>query len=330
MKWKIGNVKISNQTVLAPMAGINDFAFRKIIKSMGCGLIVNEMVSSASIVHHNKKANEMMYMDEIERPISQQIYGSDPELLKNASQYINETMQPDIISINMGCPVPKVAIKDHAGSALLKNTKLIRQIVEEVVNSVDIPITVKIRSGWDFNNINALEVAKIIEDAGASAITIHPRSRNQMYSGSADWNIIKKVKTEVDIPVIGNGDIFTCYDAKQMLNETNCNAIMIGRGVLGNPWLIKECIDYIDKNIQPTVVPVDEIFDMLKYHVELFLENKNKNYSIKKMKKHAAYYVKGLPGSTKIKEKIFKSNSKNELFNIINEYQEALNNNNHI
>lgn len=324
MKWKIGDVKISNQTVLAPMSGINDFAFRKIIKSMGCGLIVNEMVSSASIVHHNKKANEMMCMDDFERPISQQVYGSDPHLLKNASQYINETMQPDLISINMGCPVPKVAIKDKAGSGLLKNTNLIRQIVEEVVSSVDIPITVKMRSGWDFDHINALEVAKIVEDAGASAVTIHPRSRNQMYSGSADWNIIKKVKSELDIPVIGNGDIFTCYDAKRMLDETNCDAIMIGRGVLGNPWLIRECINYIDKGIQPTEVPVDEKFDILKYHVELFMENRDENYSIKKMKKHAAYYVKGLPGSTKIKEKIFKSNSKDELFNIIDEYQETL------
>lgn len=328
MKWKIGNVKISNQTVLAPMSGINDFAFRKIIKSMGCGLIVNEMVSSASIVHHNKKANEMMYMDEIERPISQQVYGSDPQLLKNAAQYINETMQSDIISINMGCPVSKVAIKDNAGSGLLKNTNLIRQIVEEVVGSVDIPITVKMRSGWDFDHINALEVAKIVEDAGASAVTIHPRSRNQMYSGSADWNIIKEVKNELNIPVIGNGDIFTCYDAKQMLNETNCDAIMIGRGVLGNPWLIRQCIDYIDKGIKPSLIPVDERFETLKYHVELYLENKNKNYSIKNMKKHAAYYVKGLPGSTKIKEKIFKSNSKEELFNIIDEYQKSLNSNN--
>ena len=238
--WKIGNVEIKNQIVLAPMAGICNSSFRRIAKEMGAGLIYAEMVSDKAIFYNNKKTIDMLQMTEEERPISQQIFGSDKESFVEAAKFIYENMHPDIIDINMGCPVPKVAVRAQAGAALLKDPEKIRDIVKAVVASVPIPVTVKIRSGWDSNNINAVEVAKICEEAGASAICIHARTRSQGYSGHADWNVIKQVKESVSIPVIGNGDITDVYSAKKMLDETGCDAIMIGRALLGNPWLIKE------------------------------------------------------------------------------------------
>ncbi|MEG2311252.1 MAG: tRNA-dihydrouridine synthase, partial [Bacilli bacterium] len=215
--WQIGNVKIANKVVLAPMAGICNCAFRTIIKQMGCGLIVSEMVSDKAISYGSKKTIDMLYMTDYERPISQQIFGSDEKTFVQAATFIYETMKPDIIDINMGCPVPKVALRAQAGSALLKNPEKVKKIVAAVVAAVPIPITVKIRSGWDKESINAVQIAKICEEAGAKAITIHPRTRAQGYQGNADWQIIKKVKQNVTIPVIGNGDIKTCYDAQRML-----------------------------------------------------------------------------------------------------------------
>ena len=218
--WKIKDVEIKNQIVLAPMAGICNSSFRKIIKEMGCGLIYAEMVSDKAIFYNNKKTIDMLYMEESERPIAQQIFGSDKESFVKAAKYIEEHMKPDIIDINMGCPVPKVALKAQAGAALLKNPEKIKEIVKAVVDAIDIPVTVKIRSGWDMNHINAVEVAKICEEAGASAICIHGRTRSQGYSGKVDLNIIKQVKEAVNIPVIGNGDIKTIKDAERMLKET--------------------------------------------------------------------------------------------------------------
>ena len=226
MKWKIGNVEIENQIVLAPMAGICDSAYRRIVKSMGCGLIETEMVSTRAVMHLNRKTREMLQMTDYERPIAQQIFGSDSESFKIAAEYIYKNMSPEIIDINMGCPVTKVAVKSGAGSALLKSPDKVEDIIKSVVDTVPIPVTAKIRSGWDENN--ALEIAKIIEDAGASAITVHPRTRHQRYDIPADWSIIKDIKEELSIPVIGNGDIRTCYDAKAMLDFTGCDAVMIG------------------------------------------------------------------------------------------------------
>lgn len=216
---KIGNIEINSKVVLAPMAGISNSAFRRICKSMGAGLVYAEMVSDKAIYYNNKKTIDMLYTTNEERPIAQQIFGSDITSFVAAAKYIEETMHPDIIDINMGCPVPKVALKAQAGSALLKNPEKIKEIVKAVVNSVSCPVTVKIRSGWDEKSINAVEVAKIVEEAGASAIAIHARTRSQGYSGKADYNIIKQVKQAVSIPVIGNGDVKTCFDAKRMLNE---------------------------------------------------------------------------------------------------------------
>ena len=324
--FKIGNVEIKNRVVLAPMAGVCDSAFRTIIKSMGCGLIEAEMVSDKAIMYGSEKTKNMLYMTDYERPISQQIFGSDVESFKVAAKYIYENMHPDIIDINMGCPVPKVAISAQAGSALLKNPDKVYEIVKAVVDTVPIPVTVKIRSGWDSDSINATEIAKIVEHAGASAITVHPRTRAQGYSGNADWSIIKKVKETVSIPVIGNGDIKSCYDAKRMMDETNCDAVMIGRGVLGNPWLIKECVDYLEYGIEPKEVSIDEKIDMLKRHAELLIKTKNEKVAMLEMRTHAAYYIKGLPNSTDMKNKIFQMKTKDELFDLLDEYIKSLEN----
>ena len=325
MKWKIGNVEIKNQVVLAPMTRICDSAFRTIIKSMGCGLIESEMVSDKAIMYNNNRTHEMLYMTDFERPISQQIFGCDIKSLKIASKYIEENMKPDIIDINMGCPVPKVAIRSKSGSALLKNPDKVGEIVKNVVETVHLPVTVKIRSGWDENSINAIEIAKIIENSGASAITVHPRTRQQRYGEKSDWSIIKEVKKEVSIPVIGNGDIKTCYDSLEMLKKTKCDAIMIGRGVLGNPWLIKECINYIDKGEKPQKVTLEEKINMLKKHADLLSKTIPEKVAMHKMRTHAAYYLKGQYKSIEIKPRIFKMNTKEELFKLLDEYIELIN-----
>lgn len=322
--WKIGNIEIKNQVVLAPMAGISNTSYRTIIKEMGAGLIYAEMVSDKAIMFDNDRTIELLKMRESERPIAQQIFGSDEESFVIAAKKIVELMHPDILDINMGCPVPKIALKSQAGASLLKDPDKIEKIVRSVVNAVNIPVTVKIRSGWDSNTINCVEVAKRIEKAGASAITLHARTRAQGYSGSADWSLIKKVKEAVSIPVIGNGDIKTCYDAKKMLEETGCDAVMIGRGVLGNPWLIKECVDYLEDGTLPQRVSAKEKMQMLKRHFELLCKDKGEKLALLEIRTHALWYIKGLPGSASIKNQICQTKNSTELFNILNNYIEEL------
>ena len=323
--FQIGDIKIKNRVVLAPMAGISNSAYRRIIKEMGAGLIYAEMVSDKAIEFGSKKTIDMLYMTDMERPIAQQIFGSDKESFVIAAKYIYETMHPDIIDINMGCPVPKVALRAQAGSALLKDPSKVYEIIEAVVNAVPIPVTVKIRSGWDKEHINAVEIAKIAEKAGAKAIAIHARTRSQGYSGKADLNIIKKVKESVNIPVIGNGDIKSCFDAKKMLDETGCDAVMIGRATLGNPWIIKECVDYLENGKLPQPVKQNEKFDMILNHIDLLEQQKNDKVANLEMRTHISYYLKGIKGSSELKQKVFKTKTLEELKALIREYKEVYN-----
>ena len=321
--FKIGNIEIKNNIVLAPMAGVCNSAFRKIIKEMGAGLIYAEMVSDKALVYNSKKTKDMLYMEEIERPITQQIFGSDKESFITAAKLIYEEMKPDIIDINMGCPVPKVAVKAQAGSALLKNPEKIKEIVEAVVASVPVPVTVKIRSGWDHNSINAVEVAKICEQAGASAITVHGRTRSQGYSGKVDYDIIKQVKEAVTIPVIGNGDVTSIETALKMF-ETGCDAIMIGRGCLGNPWLIKELVEYFENNNNIDKPTPKEKIEMCFKHMEYLSKIKCEKVTVLEMRSHIAWYLKGIPDSVEIKNMCFKATKIEELKEILNKYLNKL------
>jgi nifR3 family TIM-barrel protein len=318
--FKIKNIELKNNVVLAPMAGICNHAFRTIIKDMGCGLIYAEMVSDKAISYGSKKTIDMLYMEDSERPIAQQIFGADKESFVTAAKRIVEEQHPDIIDINMGCPVPKIAISSQAGSALLKNPDKIYEIVKAVVEAVDIPVTVKMRLGWDNDHINCIEVGKLVEKAGAKAITLHARTRSQGYSGKADWSYIKKLKEAVNIPVIGNGDVVSCYDAKRMLDETGCDAVMIGRGVLGNPWLIRDCVNYLEKGEEPIEVTPKEKIEMLRRHFDLLVNDKNEKAAILEIRSHALWYIKGLPGSASIKNQICSTKSTKEMFDILDNY----------
>ena len=321
----IGNVEVKGKIVLAPMAGICNSAFRKIIKEMGCALVYAEMVSDKAIFYRNEKTRDMLFMEQIERPIAQQIFGSDKESFIEAAKYIEKVMNPDIIDINMGCPVPKVALKSQAGAALLKNPEKIYEIVSSVVAAVKCPVTVKIRSGWDQNSINAVEVAKICEKAGARAITVHPRTRSQGYSGQADWSIIKMVKENVHIPVIGNGDITDIYKAKAMLEETGCDLIMIGRGVLGNPWLIREINAYLEDG---TILPKptdEEKIEMCLKHLNYLSQIKPEKLACLEIRNHIAWYLKGIKNANNLKTKVYQMTKLCDIIDLIKQFKEELN-----
>ncbi len=319
MAFKIGNVEINNPVVMAPMAGISDTSYRKIIKEMGAGLIYAEMVSDKAIAFNNEKTIRMLKMSEEERPIAQQIFGSDKESFITAAKRVEELMHPDIIDINMGCPVPKVALRAQAGSALLKDIPKIKEIVSAVVDAVSVPVTVKIRSGWDENHINAVEVAKAIEEAGASAIAIHARTRSQGYSGKANWDIIKDVKEAVSIPVIGNGDVTSPIEAKRMLDYTGCDAVMIGRATLGNPWIIKECVEYLENGaILDKPTSIDKI-NMIKRHYSLLKKYTNPKSALLEIRTHALWYLKGIEGVKEYKNKLVQTKTEEEFFSVLDE-----------
>lgn len=325
MKWNIGNIEIKNRVVLAPMAGISNPTFIKIAEEMGAGLAFTELISSEAIIRNNAKTLEMLKgIDEITIPVGVQLFGSNSDSMAEAAKIITELYPNVFIDINMGCPVPKIAIKSGGGSALLKNPELIREIVTKVVRAVDTPVTVKIRSGWDSEHINAVEVAKIIEESGAKALSIHARTRAQGYSGKADWNIIKEVVKNVSIPVIGNGDVQSCYDAKKMLDDTKCSAVMIGRALMGNPWLIKECVDYLDNGTLPKKIDFNEKIDMMEYHLNKLIENTSESQAVLEIRGHLLNYLKGLPENKEIKNNICKCKSSEEIIKILEEYRDFL------
>jgi len=323
--WYIKDNKIKNKVVLAPMAGISNPAYIKICEEMGLGYAITELISAEAIVRNNKKTFEMLKgIEDLNIPVAIQLFGSNSETLAKASKKIVDLYQNVFIDINMGCPVPKVALKSEAGSSLLKNPKKVYEIISAVAKAVNVPVTVKIRSGWDNSSINAVEIAKIAEEAGASAITVHARTRSQGYSGKADWDVIKEVKKAVKIPVIGNGDIKSCYDAKKRLEETNCDAIMIGRGCIGNPWLIKETLEYLENNIIPREITIKERIEMILSHLNRLIKTKNEKIALLEIRTHISYYLKGIPSSTELKEKIFKTKNILELKKIIEEYLKGI------
>ena len=299
---QIGNVTLPNNLILAPMAGVTDLPFRLICKEQGAGLLCMEMVSAKAIYYNNKNTEELMAIDKRELPVSLQLFGSDPDIISEMAKRIEEKPFA-ILDINMGCPVPKV-VNNHEGSALMKNPKLVEEIVSKTVKAIKKPVTVKIRKGFDDKNINAVEIAKVAESAGAAAVAVHGRTREQYYSGTADWDIIAKVKQAVSIPVIGNGDIVDGFSAKKMLDETNCDGLMIGRGVQGNPWIFREIAAYLEDG---TILPrphKKEMKEVILKHAKMQLECKGEYTGIREMRKHISWYTKGMPNSARMRNEI--------------------------
>ena len=320
MEWKIREITIPNKLVLAPMAGITNEAFRIICKEMGAGLLVAEMVSDKAIGFQNERTLKMTKVNPLEHPVSMQIFGGDVESLVNAAKYIDEYSDADIIDINMGCPVNKVAKKSHAGASLLQDPNLVYEIVKNVVAAVKKPVTVKMRIGWDFDSINAVENAKMIEKGGASAITIHGRTRSQFYTGKADLEWIKKVKEAVSIPVVGNGDITDIDSAIKMFEYTGVDAIAIGRGALGNPFIFRELYEWFINGRRIDKPTNKEIFDTILRHHNLLVELKGEKLAMLEMRSHVAWYIKGKPGSAKVKDLCNKQTDFNNVIVILREY----------
>ena len=312
---KIGNVRLENPYILAPMAGVTDLPFRLLCKEMGAGLICMEMVSAKAISFHNKNTEKLMEIEEQERPVSMQLFGSDPDLIAEMAVQIEE--RPfDILDLNMGCPVPKV-VNNGEGSALMKNPHLAAEIVRKTSRAIQKPLTVKIRKGFDEEHVNAVEMAKYLEDAGAAAIAVHGRTREQYYAGKADWEIIRQVKEAVSIPVIGNGDVTSPERADAMVKETGCDGVMIARGAQGNPWIFSEMIEHERTGKIPSRPTNEEIRKMMLRHAKLQLQYKGEYLGIREMRKHVAWYTKGLPGSAKLREEINRVESYAELEDLL-------------
>lgn len=298
---KIGNIELTGKAILAPMAGATDFAYRTVCMQMGAALTVTEMVSAKALEFNDEKSFRIAELDENARPVSIQVFGNDPLVMAQSAEKLM-CFSPDIIDINMGCPVPKIA-GNNSGSALMKTPKLCGEIVEAVKKAVNLPVTVKIRKGWDDSMINAVEVAKICEDAGAAAIAVHGRTRTQMYSGKADRNIIKEVKNAVKVPVIGNGDIISGKDAVDMMNETGCDLVMVGRGALGNPWIFAEINRFVNGDLNPIVPSLEERMKVITNHITKLCERNGEGQGMREARKHVAWYFHGLKGAAECRRR---------------------------
>lgn len=320
---RLGNVVLENNVFLAPMAGVTDTAFRLICKNFGCSFLYTEMVSAKGLFYNSENTKSLMVIDPKEKPIAIQIFGSDPKIMAYAAAKAEEA-GADVVDINMGCPTPKI-VNNGDGSALMKNPVLAAEIIEAVVKQVHVPVTVKIRKGWDRNSVNAVEIARIAQEQGAAAVAIHGRTREEFYSGKADWNIIRQVKEALFIPVIGNGDINSPQDAERMIKETGCDAVMIGRGARGNPWIFRRTVEYL-KNGRIIEEPTPrERIELLLYHLDMEIQNKGEYTGIREMRKHAAWYLKGLPNCSQIRSKIFTMTKKEEIEILLNSYLDTIN-----
>lgn len=315
-KLKIGNVELENPIVLAPMAGVTDLPFRLLCKEQGVGLICMEMISAKAIYYKNKNTESLLEIHPDETPVSLQLFGSDADIMSEMAKKIEE--RPfSILDINMGCPVPKV-VNNGEGSALMKNPKLVHEIVSKMSKAIQKPVTVKIRKGFDEEHVNAVEIAKIAEDAGAAAIAVHGRTREQYYSGKADWEIIAKVKDAVSIPVIGNGDVIDADSALRMMKETGCDGVMIGRAVQGNPWIFREILAQINDGILLPRPTLEEMRDTIIRHARLQMEYKGEYTAIREMRKHVSWYTTGLPGSAKFRKAVNEMETMEELMETVN------------
>lgn len=312
---KIGDVVIPNRVVAAPMAGVTDKAFRILAKEQGCGLVFTEMISAKGLIYDNQRTKELLDIEGEERPLAVQLFGAEPDIVAEGA-LIAEEAGASMIDINMGCPAPKI-VRNGEGSALMQNPSLAREIVAGVVKRVKIPVTVKIRSGWCKDSINGVDFAQMMADAGAAAITVHGRTREQFYSGRADWEIIRQVVERVPVPVIGNGDIWTPEDGARMLEETGCHGIMIGRSSLGNPWIFSRTVAYIEEGISiPEPSPKEKIAMALR-HLDLVVSFKGEAVGVREMRKHLAWYIKGMRGAARMREEIFTAKTVAEVKDIV-------------
>ncbi len=314
----IGNVKLDNNVFLAPMAGVTDMPFRILCKEQGCGLVYTEMVSAKGIHYNDERSNKLAEVNEAEKPASVQIFGTEPAVMAEIAEKLNQS-DADIIDINMGCPTPKIT-KNGEGSALMLNPNLAGKIISAVSKATNKPVTVKIRKGWDESNVNAVEIAKIAEDNGAKAIAIHGRTREQFYSGISDWDIISSVKEAVSIPVIGNGDVFSPEDAREMLIKTNCDAVMIGRGAQGNPWVFKRVLHYLDTGELLPLPSRDDKLKMIIRHMDMLIDQKGEQGGVREMRKHIAWYIKGMRNSTYVKQEVFRLASRDEIVQVLEHF----------